>query len=97
MKRASDPPRAARGYPGSWRGLWHDRRGATAVIVAISVPIVLAVAGLGIDVGWWYTIKRQNQSAADAAALSPGYEVAYATGNELLAAKTVAATIRAAR
>jgi hypothetical protein len=36
---------------------------------------MLAVAGLGVDVGWWYTIKRQNQSAADAAAVSAAWEV----------------------
>jgi hypothetical protein len=76
MKRASDPSRAARGYPDAWRRLWPDQRGATAVIVAISVPIMLAMAGLGVDAGWWYTIKRQNQSAADAAAVSAAYEVA---------------------
>jgi hypothetical protein len=40
------------------------------------MPIMLAIAGLGIDAGWWYTIKRQNQSAADAAAVSAAYEVA---------------------
>jgi hypothetical protein len=56
--------------------LWRDCTGATAVIVAVSLPVLLAIAGLGFDVGWWYTIRRQNQSAADAAALSAGYEVA---------------------
>ena len=70
------PSRAARGYPGAWRRLWPDQRGATAVLAAISMPIMLAIAGLGIDAGWWYTIKRQNQSAADAAAVSAAYEVA---------------------
>ena len=71
--------------------LRRDRSGATAVIVALSAPILLAMAGLGVDAGFWYTIKRQNQSAADAAAISAAYEVAYATGNQLAAA-TQAAT-----
>ena len=75
MKRTSEPPRAARTRPGAWRRLWRDRRGATAVLVAICTPILLAIAGLAVDVGWWYTIKRQNQSAADTAALSAAYEV----------------------
>ena len=43
--------------------------------VAVSLPVLFGVAGLGIDTGLWYTIKRQNQSAADAAALSAAYEV----------------------
>jgi Flp pilus assembly protein TadG len=68
------------------RRLWRDCTGATAVIVAVSLPVLLAIAGLALDVGWWYSIRRQNQSAADAAALSAGYEVAYATGKEVLAA-----------
>jgi Flp pilus assembly protein TadG len=70
--------------------LWRDCTGATAVIVAVSLPVLLAIAGLALDVGWWYTIRRQHQSAADAAALSAGYEVAYATGKQVLAAKQAA-------
>jgi hypothetical protein len=79
----------------SWRRLWRDRRGATSVIVAISMPVLLAIAGLGIDAGWWYTIKRQNQSAADAAAVSAAYEVAANltdVTNNLTPAATQAAT-----
>jgi Flp pilus assembly protein TadG len=55
--------------------LLHDKRGLTAVTVAVTMPVLFGVAGLGIDTGLWYTMKRQNQSAADAAALSAAYEV----------------------
>jgi Flp pilus assembly protein TadG len=57
------------------RRLLRDKRGLSAVTVAVSMPVLFGVAGLGIDTGLWYTIKRQNQSAADAAALSAAYEV----------------------
>jgi Flp pilus assembly protein TadG len=57
------------------RRLLRDQRGLSAVTVAVSLPVLFGVAGLGIDTGLWYTIKRQNQSAADAAALSAAYEV----------------------
>src|SRR5215831_13448269 len=57
------------------RRLFRDRRGLSAVTVAVSMPVLFGVAGLGIDTGLWYTMKRQNQSAADAAALSAAYEV----------------------
>jgi Putative Flp pilus-assembly TadE/G-like len=60
---------------GVWRRLWGDRDGATLVLVAISLPVLLTIAGLGVDVGWWYTVHRQNQSAADAAAVSAAYEI----------------------
>jgi Flp pilus assembly protein TadG len=57
------------------RRLFNDKRGLSAVTVAVSMPVLFGVAGLGVDTGLWYTIKRQNQSAADAAALSAAYEV----------------------
>src|SRR5215472_6691801 len=47
------------------RRLLRDKRGLSAVTVAVSLPVLFGVAGLGIDTGLWYTIKRQNQSAAD--------------------------------
>jgi Flp pilus assembly protein TadG len=95
MQRASHPPRAASGYPGARRRLWGDQQGATAVLVAISVPILLAMTGLSIDAGFWYKMKRQNQSAADAAAISATYEVAAGltdVTNNLTPAATLAAT-----
>jgi Putative Flp pilus-assembly TadE/G-like len=58
-----------------WRRLLSDKRGIAAVTVAICLPLLIGFAGLGVDTGWWYTLKRQNQSAADAAAISAGYEV----------------------
>ena len=57
------------------RRLFHDKRGLSAVTVAVSMPVLFGVAGLGVDTGLWYAMKRQNQSAADAAALSAAYEV----------------------
>src|SRR6266851_2006552 len=55
--------------------LQRDDRGATAVLVAVTATVLLAFTGLSVDAGWWYTLHRQNQSAADAAALSAAYAV----------------------
>ncbi len=73
--------------------LWllSDERGATAVLVAIALPVLFAFGALAINSGFWYTMKRQNQSAADAAALSAAYEVMAGTANATAAA-TEAAT-----
>jgi Flp pilus assembly protein TadG len=68
----------SRAISGFWpivRGLGHDRRGAVLALVAITATALLAITGLAVDVGWWYTIQRQNQSAADAAAISAAYEL----------------------
>src|SRR5690242_1638192 len=57
-------------------GLWHDTRGMTLVLVALTISVLLGFVGLGVDVGLWYSVKRQNQTAADFAAVSGAYEIA---------------------
>jgi Putative Flp pilus-assembly TadE/G-like len=52
-----------------------DNRGATAVMVAITLPVLIGFETLGVETGLWYMIKRQNQSAADAAAIAAVYEI----------------------
>src|SRR6266851_4914238 len=76
---------------GTLVGLRSDERGAIAVLVAIALPVLFAFGSLAINSGLWYTKKRQNQSAADAAALSAAYEVMAGTANATPAA-TQAAT-----
>jgi Flp pilus assembly protein TadG len=50
--------------------LWHDRTGATAVVVGLASMIVLGFAGLGTEVGYWYFTHRDLQNSADSAAMS---------------------------
>src|SRR6266576_3096369 len=67
-------------HPGRVPGFLRDRRGAAAVIFAVTLLPLFAFAGLGVDVGLWYTIKRHAQSAADVAALSGAMELAAGKG-----------------
>ena len=67
---------AAISVPPIWARFWRDRRGAVAVAVAVLLPVLIGFAGLGVEVGWWFWIQRQNQSAADAAAISAALEYA---------------------
>jgi hypothetical protein len=53
----------------------HDEHGASATMVAIALPSLIGFGALGAETGLWYTIKLQNQFAADAAAISAAYEV----------------------
>jgi Flp pilus assembly protein TadG len=57
-------------------GLLRERRGATILLVAIAFPALIGLAALGAETGLWYAMKRQDQSAADAAALAGAYEIA---------------------
>jgi Putative Flp pilus-assembly TadE/G-like len=58
------------------RRLLHDTRGATLVLVALALSALIGLTGLGVETGFWYAIKRYNQSAADIAALSGAMEKA---------------------
>jgi hypothetical protein len=74
--------------------VWRDERGVSAVIVALSLTVLIGFAGLGVETGLWYSIKRQNQSAADAAAISAAYEVL--AGNTSVTNNLTPAATRAA-
>ena len=50
--------------------LGKDKRGAAAIVVAVSATSLLGVAGLVVDVGSWYLLRRNMQAAADAASLA---------------------------
>lgn len=70
------------------RDFLRDRRGATAVVTALSAVIVIGFAGLATDVGAVYLESRRLQGTADLAALAAIQNPAQA---EALAAATVSA------
>ncbi|MEJ5233282.1 MAG: TadE/TadG family type IV pilus assembly protein [Geminicoccaceae bacterium] len=71
-----------------------DRRGATALTVGLLSPVLLAVAGLSVDVGTWLVDRQRLQQAADMAALA-GVQAALAGADA--AGVTAAASELAAR
>ena len=57
--------------------LWHaikrigsDRSANVMLMAALSLPVLIGMAGLAIEGGGWYQTKRSMQNAADAAALA---------------------------
>jgi Flp pilus assembly protein TadG len=74
---------------------WRDRTGAVAVAVAVLLPVLIGFAGLGIEVGLWFAVQRQNQSAADAAAISAALEYAAHIESGVPTDPTAAATTTA--
>lgn len=54
--------------------------GSVAAIAAVSVPVIVGVLGVGIDVGNWYFARRSLQTVADAAALAAAMR--YANGDD---------------
>ena len=52
------------------------QEGFVAVMVALLIAALIGVAGLATEAGMWYALKRQNQTATDAAALTAAFEYA---------------------
>lgn len=52
------------------------QEGFVAVMMALVISALIGVAGLATETGMWYALKRQNQTAADAAALTAAFEYA---------------------
>jgi hypothetical protein len=51
-----------------------DRSANTAIIFAMSLPILVGTAGLGVEAGYWYFKQRELQTAADVAAIAGAVE-----------------------
>jgi len=51
-----------------------NERGSTAIVVAISMPLVVAGAAFGVETSFWYYKDMQLQAAADAAAYAGALE-----------------------
>jgi Putative Flp pilus-assembly TadE/G-like len=54
--------------------LCRDERGQVIVLAAVMIPVLLLLTALVVDVGNWYTHKRQLQNRADAAAFAAAVE-----------------------
>lgn len=60
---------------GTRTGISHKQRGATAVLAAIVIVVLVGMLGLVIDLGVVYVRKTELQNAADAAALAGAREL----------------------
>lgn len=65
-----------------------DKRGASVVMTALMLPVILGFVGLGLDVGMWYTTKRDMQAATDSAAISAA--LTYIASHNVQGAKAIA-------
>ncbi len=68
-----------------------NNRGNVAVIVALAMPLIIAGAGFGVEVGYWRFDQVRLQQAADAASFA-GAVVKRAGGANVIDAATTAAT-----
>jgi len=59
---------------GFLKGMLHrlvkERRGQVLVLFALTLPVILGIGALAVDVGYLYTVRNSLQNAADAAALA---------------------------
>ncbi len=62
----------------SW---WKSEAGQALVIVALGLVILLGLLGLGIDLGYLRYVKRQMQTANDAAAIAGALQISSCSGS----------------
>ncbi|MCB1783616.1 MAG: Tad domain-containing protein [Alphaproteobacteria bacterium] len=65
-----------------------SRSGSVLPIVALALPVIIGVAGLGADASMWMAKKRNLQQAADSAILAAGWELAQGTAGNMNSAAT---------
>ena len=68
--------------------LWSDESGAVLVTLALAVTALLGLLSVAVEVGSWYVVRRNLQSAADAAALAGALEHARSTPGRVTDAAT---------
>src|SRR5260370_16570915 len=66
-----------------WRHLRFDDSGSVVTIL-VALPVLAGVVAIGVETGELYRIKRQMQSAADAAALAGSVDRAASFSNTLI-------------
>ena len=54
----------------SFASILADSRGNVMLLSALAMPVLVGMAGLAIEGGNWYQMKRQMQNAADSAAIA---------------------------
>ena len=60
--------------------------GQVLPLIALSLAVLMGFAGMGVDVGYWQYHQREQQSAADAAALGGAQQLIYSgCGNQAVA------------
>jgi Flp pilus assembly protein TadG len=65
--------------------------GQAVVLAALGMVVILGFLGLGLDLGYLRSMKRQVQKAADAAAVAAAVEITYCGGTNSCSALTTAA------
>ena len=64
------------------RGFAEDREAAVAILMALSLPAMAGLMGLGTEVGYWNALQRDLQHGVDSAAHAGAVEYSE-SGNEL--------------
>jgi hypothetical protein len=61
----------------------YSTSGSVVALTGLTLPVVLTLGALGVDVSIWMMNKRDLQTAADAAVLAVGWEMAHDTAQDM--------------
>ena len=77
---------------GRLRRLRDDRRGASLLVTAIALPVIVGSMGLAVDAYQWTVTKRQIQQSADSAAIAGAYAAVQGTDVDAAVSDAAAAS-----
>lgn len=89
--RTKSAPAAVPRARGALARLRGDERGSVAIMTAIGATSLLGMAGLAVEVGGWYVLKRNMQAAVDAASMAAAVNID--TSRSASAAEAVARSV----
>lgn len=72
-------------------GFWRDRRGSVALLVAVAMPAMVVLTGVGLEVSEWALASSNLQMAADAASVAAA--INYGSSTNTQTAANVAADV----
>jgi hypothetical protein len=73
------------------RACGRSTRGGVAILVALALPAMLGIVGLGVETAVWYETKRRAQTAADAGAIAGALARARGENERIVASAQAAA------
>jgi hypothetical protein len=57
------------------RSFSKDKKGASAIVFGITLPVLVGFMGLGTEIGYWYLEHRQLQTATDMSVMAAAFEL----------------------
>jgi Flp pilus assembly protein TadG len=70
VKQHASRPGWKERFAATFRSFARNERGATIVVIALVMPVLIGAMALAVEISYWHWRQRAMQNAADAAAIA---------------------------